>query len=168
MVLALIGIAFEMTARARMTGALRAEIANLKAAQAKVETELAQAKSGMLAIQEALQHSGGAQKQRMAAMADEVAVLQKLVARLEAAAAAGAATSRPLRLARTASGMTDAQVLELVRSAVSDGAIDLHLQPVVDLPQRRKRYYDASAACRTSTAACSPPKPMSAPPRPPA
>jgi len=129
-------------ARQRDAKALRKDLAGIQAAQRKIETELSQARSGMMAVQEILQNNGAAQKERLTAMEDEVAVLQKLVARLEVAAAPGAATARSLRRERSADGLSNAQVLELVRGAVSDGAVDLFLQPIVDLPQRRRRYFE--------------------------
>ncbi len=141
---ALGGVAFEMAARRRQIAALQRELVEIKAAQATVAIEVSQAKDGMIAVHHALQAGGGAQKQRISAMEDEVAVLQNLVERLQdAATASSGGLGRQARIERrTAAGMTEAQVLDLVRAAVADGAVDLYLQPVVTLPQRRRRYYE--------------------------
>lgn len=139
---ALAGFGVERRARRRDERKLVRRIAELEAAQTRIETEVSLAKDGMIAVHQMLQQAGGAQKQRIAAMEDEMSLLQKQVARLEEASAPGAATARHLRVEHAANGMTDAQVLELVRAAVADGAIDLYLQPVVSLPQRRRRYYE--------------------------
>lgn len=141
--LAVIGVAaaaVEAAWRSREIAGLRQELASLKAAHSDVENDISMAKDGMIAVRQAIQQGGGAQKQRMAAMEDEVAVLQKLVARLQEAGTDHAPIEKTEH--RIAVGMSDAQVLELVRQAVGDGAVDLFLQPVVTLPQRRRRYYE--------------------------
>jgi cyclic-di-GMP phosphodiesterase, flagellum assembly factor TipF len=40
-------------------------------------------------------------------------------------------------------GMESAAVAELVRAAISDNRIEIYLQPIVTLPQRKVRYYEA-------------------------
>jgi cyclic-di-GMP phosphodiesterase, flagellum assembly factor TipF len=42
------------------------------------------------------------------------------------------------------------EMLATVRSAVESNRIDLHLQPIVTLPQRRVRYYEAMSRLRTA------------------
>lgn len=46
------------------------------------------------------------------------------------------------------SGMGRADVIDLVRRAIEENRIELHLQPVVTLPQRRVRYYEAVSRLR--------------------
>jgi cyclic-di-GMP phosphodiesterase TipF (flagellum assembly factor) len=46
-------------------------------------------------------------------------------------------------------GMDRDAVIALVREAVEANRIDLHLQPIVSLPQRKVRYYEALAGLRT-------------------
>ncbi|HEU5017178.1 MAG TPA: EAL domain-containing protein [Pseudolabrys sp.] len=46
------------------------------------------------------------------------------------------------------SGMTPAQVADLIGRAVEDNRIDLYLQPMVTLPQRKVRYYEAVSRLR--------------------
>lgn len=124
-------------------GRLSRELARLKSAQRHVEAEIEMAKDGMSKVRQSLRDDEGANDLRMAAMADEVAVLQKLVVRMQNAAAVGEALPKPDKTERrTAYGMSDEQVLGLVRAAVADGAVDLFMQPVVTLPQRRRRYYE--------------------------
>lgn len=41
---------------------------------------------------------------------------------------------------------------EAILAALGDGRVELHLQPVVTLPQRRTRYYDASTRLRIDAA----------------
>jgi cyclic-di-GMP phosphodiesterase TipF (flagellum assembly factor) len=42
----------------------------------------------------------------------------------------------------------DAEVLERVRAAIEGGRVDLYLQPIVSLPQRKTRYYEAFSRLR--------------------
>ncbi|NWG71279.1 MAG: EAL domain-containing protein [Parvularculaceae bacterium] len=42
----------------------------------------------------------------------------------------------------------DTQVLDRVRSAIEGGRVDLYLQPIVSLPQRKTRYYEAFSRLR--------------------
>ena len=46
----------------------------------------------------------------------------------------------------------EAGFLDLVRRAIEANRIDIHLQPIVTLPQRRIRYYEALTRLRTSLA----------------
>lgn len=128
--------------RAEEIRGLKQEIESLRQEQADLHGDISVAKDGMIAVHHALQEGGGAQKQRMAAMEDEVAVLQKLMTRLQDAAANPGKMAVVEKVERRALGMSPAEVLDLVRQAVADGAVDLYLQPVVSLPQRRRRYYE--------------------------
>jgi cyclic-di-GMP phosphodiesterase, flagellum assembly factor TipF len=44
--------------------------------------------------------------------------------------------------------LPDAQVLDIVRDALREGRVDLYLQPIVDLPQRRRRHYECFSRMR--------------------
>ena len=46
-------------------------------------------------------------------------------------------------------GMTRGDVVALIRRAVEANRVDLYLQPIVTLPQRRVRYYEALARVRS-------------------
>ena len=46
-------------------------------------------------------------------------------------------------------GIDDATMKQLVRDAVEAGRVEIHLQPIVSLPQRNVRYYEALARLRT-------------------
>ena len=39
----------------------------------------------------------------------------------------------------------------MIRSAIDANRIDLYLQPIVTLPQRKVRYYEAMSRLRTET-----------------
>jgi cyclic-di-GMP phosphodiesterase, flagellum assembly factor TipF len=46
-------------------------------------------------------------------------------------------------------GMTGEEVVSMIREAVEVGRVDLYLQPIVTLPQRKVRYYEAMTRLRT-------------------
>ncbi len=51
--------------------------------------------------------------------------------------------------ARRFQGMTRDDIAELIGKAVDEDRIDLYLQPIVTLPQRKVRYYEAMSRLRT-------------------
>lgn len=87
-------------------------------------------------------------------VAAEMRVLQKLLVQLSAqrerqavpAAAPPAAERLPAAPARPV--MADAQILEIVREALNEEKVDLFLQPIVSLPQRRRRYFECFSRIR--------------------
>jgi cyclic-di-GMP phosphodiesterase TipF (flagellum assembly factor) len=50
-------------------------------------------------------------------------------------------------------GMADGEILSILRGAIEANRIDLYLQPIVSLPQRKVRYYEADARLRTEDGA---------------
>ncbi|GAB4355282.1 MAG: hypothetical protein Kow00114_05580 [Kiloniellaceae bacterium] len=60
------------------------------------------------------------------------------------------ANQRPGVLPPIAEGLDEATVLEIARQALRDDRIDLVLQPIVLLPQRKRRYYECFSRLRTS------------------
>jgi cyclic-di-GMP phosphodiesterase TipF (flagellum assembly factor) len=70
-------------------------------------------------------------------------------------AALEAAAEAPVQARRSAPSddepvsLDDPAMVETVRSAVEAGRIDLYLQPIVTLPQRKVRYYEALSRLRT-------------------
>lgn len=65
------------------------------------------------------------------------------------AAPGTAAPTPPGELPPVAKDMDQEQVLSVVRIALRDDRIDLVLQPIVSLPQRRRRYYECFSRLRT-------------------
>jgi cyclic-di-GMP phosphodiesterase, flagellum assembly factor TipF len=75
-----------------------------------------------------------------------VAAAPAPVAAASALAAAQAAEAAKLEAARSAGR----EMLAAIRSAVEANRIDLHLQPIVSLPQRKVRFYEAMSRLRTA------------------
>jgi cyclic-di-GMP phosphodiesterase TipF (flagellum assembly factor) len=78
-----------------------------------------------------------------APVVDHAAAIEAFEAVDAAAPASHKALSGPLK------GMADGEILPLIRSAIDANRIDLYLQPIVSLPQRKVRYYEAEARLRT-------------------
>lgn len=93
-------------------------------------------------------------------LADTVASHDTLLRQAAATAMPGPAaesavvTPLPLRERDTVSGaprfkgLARDEIIELVREAIDDHRIDLYLQPIVTLPQRKVRYYEAISRLR--------------------
>jgi cyclic-di-GMP phosphodiesterase, flagellum assembly factor TipF len=66
------------------------------------------------------------------------------------ATAMTAATVRPTAavIAAPAAAPSQAQILAVVKSAIEENRLDLYLQPMVSLPQRKVRYYEAVTRIR--------------------
>ena len=80
-------------------------------------------------------------------LTSEVRMLEELVARM--------GEDMEVRLARgpdpQAIGRAGSQTLEVIRDALADNRVDLYLQPVVGLPQRRIAFYEGFTRLRDAT-----------------
>ena len=156
---------------------LRDEVHSLRASQAAVRDELAGARREMLALQEALQAAaslrvGKGSNKALTEVMDEVAVLKSLVSRLSEGQAQsqevaafqpalavgggviGGRDERPLILQpQAAVGLDDQSVLDEVRKSLRKDSLDLMLQPIVSLPQRKRRFYECFTRIRTDDGA---------------
>jgi cyclic-di-GMP phosphodiesterase TipF (flagellum assembly factor) len=105
---------------------------------------------------------GGLVKHIAETVAGHAAVLQKhgaLAGRLAASAPAPEA-ARPTEapalgekdpLVERFRGLSRESLADLLSKAASDNRVDLYLQPIVTLPQRKVRYYEAVSRLRTDT-----------------
>lgn len=125
--------------------------------------ELAHLLEQRLAADSGAQPDGGV---RYDAVMQEVKLLQSLVARLTerraprppaasaerrpAPAPSAAAPSATSQTAPVAAPMDDAAVLEAVRDALKADRIDVYLQPIVSLPQRKHRFYEVFSRVRAA------------------
>ncbi len=76
----------------------------------------------------------------------EVRMLEDLVARMRESLAAPRAGGRPADLGRA--GDPRSALLDTVRDALAENRVDLYLQPVVSLPQRRTVFYESFSRLR--------------------
>jgi cyclic-di-GMP phosphodiesterase, flagellum assembly factor TipF len=151
---------------ARGSGDLASQLAEfgrrLSAIEAKVETAVERAVASSQPLMEEVERLSSAVKTLSGSVAAHEAVVEDLpgivgverlanapaIARLQFAPSA----SRPVPAnGKTApfAGFNRDAVAGALRKAVAAGEIELHLQPVVTLPQRKLRYYEALARVKT-------------------
>mgnify|MGYP001289283352 CR=1 FL=1 len=165
------GLACLAVAGRRDMAALRAEIAatrlladGMQARQEAIERELARARDEARQIHAALTEAGRAGGGVSQVMA-ELRVLQRLVEQLRErqeegtrplpppapAAAPGLPPAPMAPMPAPAAPPPDAgplPMLDRVRDALSGGRVDLLLQPIMALPQRRRRFYECFVRIR--------------------
>jgi cyclic-di-GMP phosphodiesterase, flagellum assembly factor TipF len=154
-------------AEGEIAGALEA-VAHLERIQRRVEGDLAQMRNALVDLQ-------GRPEQNVGAVVAEVKVLQSLVERLysaragaptpppaveatatdgtgaqrAAAAVAANAASGSLPMPPVAEGLDEQTILDLVREGLRENAVELALQPIVSLPQRKRRFFECFSRVRT-------------------
>jgi cyclic-di-GMP phosphodiesterase TipF (flagellum assembly factor) len=132
--------------RALETGAIKGDVEALREAHAILigQVEALDARLGEVA------DSVAADLHRNEELIDEVHMLERLVARMEHRLdEQGDAPAFPARLggdAKQAPGL-----LDTVREALTENRVDLYLQPIVSLPQRRTQYYESFSRLRDET-----------------
>jgi cyclic-di-GMP phosphodiesterase, flagellum assembly factor TipF len=144
----------EVFARQGAEGRLAEDLTDLRLAQDAVSRELSAARGEVTRLHQALTDRSGrgaATDGAYDALAAEVRVLQDLVDQLSA-------DRPPIRLPAprsdspgivpVARGLDDAAILSVVRDGLRADRIDLYLQPIVTLPQRQRRYFEAYTRIR--------------------
>ena len=151
-----------------VAGAMEA-VAHLERVQRRLEGDLAQMRNALSDLQ-------SRPEQNVGAVVAEVKVLQSLVVRLYSARAAtpqpaapaspaapaakpaapaapatnGAASGGPsLPMPPVAEGLDEQEILDLVREGLRENAVELALQPIVSLPQRKRRFFECFSRVRT-------------------
>jgi cyclic-di-GMP phosphodiesterase TipF (flagellum assembly factor) len=115
-----------------------AVVAEVKVLQSLVE-RLYSARNGSVAPQAAAEAPAGAAPPKPAAPAPA------------AAAANGAnASGSSLPMPPLAEGLDEQTILDLVREGLRENAVELALQPIVSLPQRKRRFYECYSRVRTN------------------
>jgi len=137
------------------TGALRSEIERLKDAQRILAEHLESTQSALEGLADTLQEEAASKTE---ALTSEMRMLEDLVARM------GESLEARMTLARSGLGggfgpaggfskpdHQTAALLETVREALASNRVDLYLQPVVSLPQRRTVFYESFSRLRDDT-----------------
>jgi cyclic-di-GMP phosphodiesterase TipF (flagellum assembly factor) len=132
----------------------KAEIASLRRAGGVLEKSLAETRAKMEEVTKAVEARASAQNKKIVS---ELQMLESLMrefaskvsnkARQEAndeALAARRDRAQPSYL----NTMAEPQLLETIRSSLEENRVDLYLQPIVSLPQRKLRYYEALSRLR--------------------
>jgi cyclic-di-GMP phosphodiesterase TipF (flagellum assembly factor) len=154
-----------------IAGAMEA-VAHLERAQRRLEGDLAQMRHALTDLQ-------ARPEQTVGTVIAEVKVLQSLVERLYSARA-GAASPPPssvpepaapahkpaapaapagngtaaggssLPMPPVANDLDEQEILDLVREGLRENAVELALQPIVSLPQRKRRFFECFSRVRTN------------------
>ncbi len=137
-----------------------------RAERDRIRDELAGARDQAKAIHDVIAHfQRGPDAPKLDEVVSVVRVLQTLVAELSrrpagapvpvsvAAPAAAAATSAPPLTApgaspRVITGLAEPAVLDIVRDGLRNNRVDLFVQPIVSLPQRKHRHYECFSRIR--------------------
>jgi cyclic-di-GMP phosphodiesterase TipF (flagellum assembly factor) len=136
-------------------GALRQEIERLKDAQRLLAEHLDATQAALEGLADTLQEEAAAKTETLTG---EVRILEDLVARM------GESLEARMTLARSGLGggfsagggfsrpdHQTAALLDTVREALAQNRVDLYLQPVVSLPQRRTVFYESFSRLRDAT-----------------
>ena len=128
------------------------EVKSLQDSHGQVMRELAYARAEVVQIHDALEaarenKSNGPQ---LRDVANEVDTLRREIERLHDPkddAEAGERTITPIAPEDLAK-LDDASILAIVREAIDCDRVDLYLQPIVSLPQRKHRFYECFSRIR--------------------
>ena len=151
--IAVLGLLFalhELIGRRIDTSALRQEVERLKDAQRLLAEHLESTQAALEGLADTLQEEAAAKTETLTS---EVRMLEDLVSRM------GESLETRLMYARGASSSggfsrpdhQTAALLETVRDALAHNRVDLYLQPVVSLPQRRTVFYESFSRLRDET-----------------
>jgi cyclic-di-GMP phosphodiesterase TipF (flagellum assembly factor) len=130
------------------------EIAGLRRANAAIELALGETRTRMEEMRETIEARASAQGRKIVS---ELQVLESLM-REFAARISEKAKEEPAAevLERTAEDtarayldtLAEPELLETIRASLEENRVDLYLQPIVSLPQRKLRYYEALSRLR--------------------
>ena len=147
-------------ARRRDKRAMAKEMAHLRKSHLEFETALHETRARLGEISGQFEQRAGAQEKKIVS---ELKVLESLMRDFAGKISRNAASvphqptreeARPQRgpasaYINTFSDKTDrSALLETIRSSLEDNRVDLYLQPMVSLPQRKLRYYEALSRLR--------------------
>lgn len=140
--------------------------AAMHAAQIEIRGELQGARDAATAIHDAIAAAAETRRGEQTSIGEvmaEVQVLQSLVGKLSdrGPPLAGLhARIEPASISETAPdlvaqrrslrGLGEPEVLDIVRQGLREGRVDLYVQPVVSLPQRKHRFYECFSRIRAA------------------
>jgi cyclic-di-GMP phosphodiesterase TipF (flagellum assembly factor) len=131
------------------------EIANLKRANVAITQALNEAHEKMDAMSSAIEARTSAQSRKIVS---ELKVLESLMREFAGKISARAREAVPEEdrivyrpvdgQASYLEGVTEPALLETIRASLEENRVDLYLQPMVSLPQRKLRFYEALSRLR--------------------
>jgi len=128
------------------------EMAHLRKMHLEFESALGETRARVGELSGLIEERAGAQEKKIVS---ELKVLESLMrefaGKIARGAAPAAAQAKPQRGPASAYVNTlgdKGALLEVVRSSLEQNRVDLYLQPIVSLPQRKLRYYEALSRLR--------------------
>jgi cyclic-di-GMP phosphodiesterase TipF (flagellum assembly factor) len=141
--------------RARRLREIEEDMDDLRAANLTVKSALDETKKKVAEVTLVIAEKSEAREKKIAG---ELQILEGLVRNFAAnaiklkeplpAIAAAQASGAP-----QANGLADPSMLEIIRRSLEENRVDLYLQPVVSLPQRKVRFYEALSRLRSEDGA---------------
>jgi cyclic-di-GMP phosphodiesterase TipF (flagellum assembly factor) len=133
--------------RALDGGAVRSDIDSLREAHRLLleQVERLDARVSQVAETVADDHSRGEE------LSGEVEMLERLVQRLQTRAAEPEPVAFGGRMGHNSAHRQAASLMDTVREALAENRVDLYLQPVVGLPQRKTVFYESFTRLRDET-----------------
>ena len=142
-------------ARRRQTRQSRHEIAKLKQTAKEFSVALGETHSKIEEVKSAIEAKSSAQSRKIVS---ELQVLESLMREFatritEKAKEAAPAEAQIERRARDSARsyldtLGESELLETIRASLEENRVDLYLQPIVSLPQRKLRFYEALSRLR--------------------
>jgi cyclic-di-GMP phosphodiesterase TipF (flagellum assembly factor) len=128
------------------------EIAGLKRANAAIELALDETRAKMEDIEKVSEARSNAQSRKIVA---ELQVLESLMREFAGRISEKSKTDDAPAIVQPKDGqrayldsLGEPELLETIRASLEENRIDLYLQPIVSLPQRKLRYYEALSRLR--------------------
>ncbi|HYM18015.1 MAG TPA: EAL domain-containing protein [Micropepsaceae bacterium] len=145
---------FSVIADARQENETKDELDDLRATNIAIKSEFEDARQKMNDVALALAKRSEAQEKKMIG---ELQVIESLLREFAGNVAKSKhqhQASEPAAAASDGSPVVpkdgaDSAHLEMIRGALEDNRIDLYLQPIVSLPQRKVRFYEALSRLRS-------------------
>ena len=133
--------------RAGGEAAVRGELAPIREAHLILADQLQALHEQVERLTSAVEHEAA---QRSEELSGEVRMLEDLIQRMGESLETRLAAARPAQAASAGPSLNrqHSALLETVREALADNRVDLYLQPVVSLPQRRTLYYEGFSRLR--------------------
>ena len=137
----------------------RSEIARLKQANKEIRVSLEETRTKIDEVKTAVEAKATAQSKKIVA---ELQVLESLMRDFAGKIASSARAQMPeqameRRVTSSARNyvetLAEPELLETIRAALEENRVDLYLQPIVSLPQRKLRYYEALSRLRAEDGA---------------
>lgn len=163
LVLALGGLLHTMLVRVLRWRDAAAEIDRMRGMVQSLKVDVEALRHGVMrihhSVQTAEEQRGASEGHNVKEIVAEVRVLQSLieglqsrsgqgVVRMEPAIAVGGGRPPRRPLPTIATGLNESQILDFVQEGLKADRVDLYLQPVVSLPQRKRRFYECYSRIR--------------------